>query len=57
MTAIPKPCDPRTPLQQVSDQLTAARQQLLGGSLSRSQRQVLANRIGGLEQEAQRLQQ
>ncbi|MCZ9344590.1 hypothetical protein NGM37_43270, partial [Streptomyces sp. TRM76130] len=49
------PTDPRTPLQQVRDQMAAAHRALAGPSLSRPERAALAERIHGLEQEARRL--
>ncbi|MFI1293369.1 hypothetical protein ACH4VM_33830 [Streptomyces sp. NPDC020792] len=49
------PTDPRTPQQRVRDQLAAARRQLTSGSLSRSQRRELADRIYRLEKEAEQL--
>lgn len=50
----PRPQDPRTTLQQVREQLLAARRQLLG-SPSRTARQEIAERLQRLEAQATRL--
>ncbi|MER6123042.1 hypothetical protein ABT173_10230 [Streptomyces sp. NPDC001795] len=52
---MPVPTDPRTPQQRISDQLKAARRQLTSGSLSRSQRGEVADRIHELEKEAEQV--
>ncbi|MER8160006.1 hypothetical protein [Streptomyces sp. NPDC094472] len=44
-TATPKPRDPRTPLERAQDRLAAAREELVGPSLSRGKRQEIADRI------------
>jgi hypothetical protein len=54
---IPKPCDARTPLQQTSDRLAAARRQLVGTYLSRSERREVADRIWELTETERRLAQ
>ncbi|WP_327372307.1 hypothetical protein [Streptomyces sp. NBC_01217] len=54
---MPVPTDPRTPQQRVRDQLAAARKQLVGPSLSRSQRGVIADRIWKLTETEHRLAQ
>jgi hypothetical protein len=50
---IPKPRDPRTPLQQTRDRIAAARRQLQGEYLSRSTRQQLSDHIWELIQAEQ----
>ncbi|MFC9431900.1 hypothetical protein [Streptomyces sp. NPDC056987] len=57
MTTIPMPRDPRTPLQQAQDQLTATRTQLIGTRLSRAQRTRLADRIQDLTVKVHNLEQ
>ncbi|MEV8057166.1 hypothetical protein AB0P37_11705 [Streptomyces antimycoticus] len=55
-TARPIPRDPRTPLQRAQDQLTAARQKLIGPSLPRSERRQIADRIHDLTAEISSLE-